>query len=802
MALVLKDRVKETCTSPGTGTVTLLGASAGYSSFSTIGNANTTYYCISDQTGNNWEVGIGTYTSSGSTLSRDTIISNSLGTTATINFSSGSQDVFCTYPAEKAIYEEPNGDTLINAGPITVLGPGTGSPTPFTNTLGRFYGNVNNFQQLYLQNQNSGSESSADLVAYNNLGDGSTNFIDMGINSSNYSSATYPIFTAGSGYLFNDGGPLFIGSGSAYDVVLFAGGVGTVNEALRINATTRNITTQGAVSVGAGLGVTGAATFGSTVLLNADPTIALQAATKSYVDQQVTAGIHIHNPVRVETTANLNAAYVQGGTTFNITTITTNNTVTTSVSHGLAVNDQIWLTSTAGNGLSTNTAYFVYSTPAANQLTLSLTYGGAQITSLTNASGLTYATRANSGVGATLTNSGAQAALILDGVTLSVADRVMVRLQTTGAQNGVYVVTNVGSGSTNWILTRATDANKVSPSDPDGLGTGDYFFTQQGTLNAGDSHVLTTEPNTMIIGYTTLTYTQFSGAVDYTGGTNIDVTGQVISLTGTVAATNGGTGTSTVTTGNLLYGSATNTWSKLPIGSAYRSLVVNGSGTQVEWNGVALNQTGAVSGSLPAINGGTGLSSYATGDLIYSSATNTLANLAGNTSTTKKFLVQTGTGSASSAPTWGSIVAGDVPTLNQNTTGSAGSVANALTAGTGLTASATYNGSAAITFNATGTTINSQTGAYVLTAADAGKTISITTGGVTIPASVLAAGNIVTIYNNSASSQTITQGAGLTLQWAGQTSSTTGNRTLALYGMATLVFISATNAVITGAGLT
>lgn len=802
MALVLKDRVKETCTSPGTGTVTLLGASAGYSSFSSIGNANTTYYCISDQTGNNWEVGLGTYTASGTTLSRDTVLSNSLGTTAKIDFASGSQDVFVTYPAGKAIYEEPDGDTLINAGPITVLGPGTGSPTPFTYTLGRFYGNENNFQQLYLQNQNNGSEASADIVAYNNLGDGATNFIDMGINSSNYSSATYPIFTAGSGYVFNDGGELIIGTATANDVVLFAGGVDTTDEAVRISNTDKSVTTVGDVNVGGAVDVTGAATFGSTVLLNQDPTLALQAATKSYVDNQVTAGLHIHEPVLVETTANLNATYVQGGTTFNITDITTNNTVTTSVSHGLSVNDQIWLYTSAGNGLSTNTAYFVYSTPAANQLTLSLTYNGAQITSLTNASGLTYATRANSGVGATLTNAGTQAALEIDNVAMTVADRVMVRLQTNGEENGVYVVTTVGSGSTNWVLTRSSDTNKVNPSDPNGLGTGDYFYTQDGDLNAGDSHVLTTEPNTMIIGYTPLTYTQFSGAVTYTGGTNIDVTGQVISLTGTVAATNGGTGTATVTTGDLLYGSAANTWSKLPIGSAYRSLVVNGAGTQVEWNGVSLNQAGAVSGSLPATNGGTGLSSYATGDLIYSSASNTLSALAGNTSTTKQFLVQTGTGSASAAPTWGSIVAGDVPTLNQNTTGSAGSVANALTAGTGLTASATYNGSAAITFNATGTTINSQTGAYVLLAADAGKTISITTGGVTIPASVLAAGNIVTIYNNSGSSQTITQGSGLTLQWAGQTSSTTGNRTLALYGMATLVFISPTNAVITGAGLT
>lgn len=105
MALVINDRVKETCNSPGTGTVTLLGAASGFVSFSVIGNTNTTYYTIADQTGNNWEVGIGTYTSSGTTLARDTVLSNSAGTTAKINFSSGTQDVFCTYPSEQAVYQ-------------------------------------------------------------------------------------------------------------------------------------------------------------------------------------------------------------------------------------------------------------------------------------------------------------------------------------------------------------------------------------------------------------------------------------------------------------------------------------------------------------------------------------------------------------------------------------------------------------------------------------------------------------------------------------------------------------------------
>jgi hypothetical protein len=131
-------------------------------------------------------------------------------------------------------------------------------------------------------------------------------------------------------------------------------------------------------------------------------------------------------------------------------------------------------------------------------------------------------------------------------------------------------------------------------------------------------------------------------------------------LTGTVAPTNGGTGVNTVTTGDLLYGSASNTWSKLAAGSAYRSLTMNAAGTNVEWNAVSLNQANAVSGTLGATNGGTGQSGYATGDTLYSSATNTLAKLSGNTTTTPKYLRQVGTGSASQAPTWDTLAASDI----------------------------------------------------------------------------------------------------------------------------------------------
>lgn len=104
MALVFKDRVKETTATTGTGTVTLAGASAGFQSFSVIGDANTTYYTL--VSGSDWEVGIGTYTSSGTTLSRDTVLeSSNAGSKITL---AGTSDVFCTYPAEKAVAQDSN----------------------------------------------------------------------------------------------------------------------------------------------------------------------------------------------------------------------------------------------------------------------------------------------------------------------------------------------------------------------------------------------------------------------------------------------------------------------------------------------------------------------------------------------------------------------------------------------------------------------------------------------------------------------------------------------------------------------
>lgn len=102
MAIVLKDRVRETTTTTGTGTVTLGGASQGFQAFSAVGDGNETYYVIEDPATGDWEVGLGTYTASGTTLSRDSVYDSS-NSGSLVNFGSGSKNVFVSYPAGRAV---------------------------------------------------------------------------------------------------------------------------------------------------------------------------------------------------------------------------------------------------------------------------------------------------------------------------------------------------------------------------------------------------------------------------------------------------------------------------------------------------------------------------------------------------------------------------------------------------------------------------------------------------------------------------------------------------------------------------
>ena len=128
------------------------------------------------------------------------------------------------------------------------------------------------------------------------------------------------------------------------------------------------------------------------------------------------------------------------------------------------------------------------------------------------------------GVGATLTNSGTQAALSIDGITMVAADRVLVKDQSTAAQNGIYVVTNIGSGSSNWILTRATPEDQ-----PAELTGGSFVFVEEGTAN-GDNGYVFTHTGSPTFGTTALDVAQFSGAGQIPAGAALTKSGNQLDV--------------------------------------------------------------------------------------------------------------------------------------------------------------------------------------------------------------------------------------------------------------------------------
>jgi hypothetical protein len=134
------------------------------------------------------------------------------------------------------------------------------------------------------------------------------------------------------------------------------------------------------------------------------------------------------------------------------------------------------------------------------------------------------------GVGATLTNAGTQAALVIDGITMLVADRVLIYEQTDETQNGIYVVSDVGSGATNWVLTRASDADTYVINSADGLSEGSSVFVQEGDTGAGELYTCNTT-GVITFGTTNITFVQISSAQIYSAGAGLALAGTTFSIT-------------------------------------------------------------------------------------------------------------------------------------------------------------------------------------------------------------------------------------------------------------------------------
>ena len=197
--------------------------------------------------------------------------------------------------------------------------------------------------------------------------------------------------------------------------------------------------------------------------------------------------------------------------------------------------------------------------------------------------------------GAGTLTAGSNGAISIDGVSLTSGDRVLVKDQSTATQNGIYTVTTVGDGSTAYVLTRAPDADTASE-----LTGGTFFFAEQGSTNADNGYVAT-HNGVPTFGSTSITFAQFSGAGQISAGDALTKTGNQINVA---------VDDSTIEISS----------DALKIKSTYAgqtSITTLGTISQGTWNADVIGE----------VYGGTGQSSYTTGDILYASGSNTLEKL-------------------------------------------------------------------------------------------------------------------------------------------------------------------------------
>ena len=294
----------------------------------------------------------------------------------------------------------------------------------------------------------------------------------------------------------------------------------------------------------------------------------------------------------------------------------------------------------------------------------------------------TYA-NGTSGVGATLTNSGTQAAITIDSIVLVSGDRVLVKDQASALQNGIYTVTTVGTASTNWVLTRATDSDTTLK-----LTAGTFVFVEEGTNNADNGFVCTTD-GSITIGTTGITWVQFSGAGQVIAGDGLTKTGNTLNVVGTanritanadsidIASTYVGQ-TSITTLGTI----GTGTWQGSIVGPTYGGTGVNNGSNTLTLAG-NVSHAGAFTQTFTA-TANTSVTLPTTG---------TLATLAGTETFTNKTLTSPTINSGALSGTFsGSATLSGVITLSNTTDATSTTAAGVIMSGGLAVAKSMYVG--------------------------------------------------------------------------------------------------------------
>jgi hypothetical protein len=781
MALVVADRVQETSTTSGTGTLTLSGAVVGFQTFSTaVGNGNTTFYTIYDPTAYDWEVGIGTV--GAGTLARTTVLSNSAGTTSQISFASNAKFVFCTYPAEKSINYDTNGVATIGE----VLGYSD------TGIIGSFASTVAGYNQVVVQNKSTATNASTNFNVSNDAGTAGANYAELGINSSTFT-GTGSFNIAGASYVASASTDLTLGTYGAYNVHF-------VTNSSTTDAMT--IYNNGGISLGAfgnpGIGNMAASKFvpGYTAVTSAAGTTVLTADSNYYQnllgsttqtfqlpdattllvgttfifdnDSSGTLTVVDNASGPIETVPGGAASFVYlavnstvAGTwrrhaflpasyDFNSTTANFGNaTITNATWNGNTIG-----TAYGGTGLTSFSAanYALYSTSssALTAGTLPVAAGGSGAVTFT-ANGVLYGDGTNPlGVTAAGTTGqvlvgntgGAPSWATLSGSTVSSFSAGTTGLTpntaTTGAVTlgGTLEVDNGGTGQTTYTngellignttgntLTKATLTGTTSQVDVTN-GTGSITLSLPATINvntSGSAATLTTSRNIYgnsfngsadVTGIIASTYggtgngfTKFSGPTTTEKTFTLpDASATILTDNAAITPTQGGTGLTSYTTGDIIYASATNTLSKLADVATGNALISGGVGVAPSWGKIGL--TTHVSGTLPTANGGTNLTSFTSGGAVYATSTSVL--------TTGTLPIASGGTGLSSTPTNGQLDIGN----------GTGFTRAALTQGTGITIT---NGAGSITVaNAGVTSFTSSSGLSTNTSATGAVSVTNT----------------------------------------------------------------------------